>query len=302
MVYFMVTRKEMIMARLGYGHIERDHVCIHYYRIPDDKPPVVLLHGLGDNGLCWNRLALALEPSFDVIMMDARGHGFSDAPDSGYGADERVADVACLIETLHLAKPQLIGHSIGADTALRVAAVFPGLVSSVVLEDPPFRSATLEESTDDIPDRKELIKNFLLDLKGKSVDELILLGKQKYPGWDETEFIQWAKAKQQFNPKSFAGLSEPGMSWQAIIPLVQCPGLLITGDPERGSIVTNTVAEEIRSLWRKVKIAYIPGAGHNIRREQFMSYRAEVIGFLENRKTAQKRSIFHLFRHDDQLN
>src|SRR5207244_10628335 len=91
--------------------VDVNGVRIHYYRTGGDKPPAVLSHGATDNGLCWTRLARALEPDYDVIMPDARGHGLSDAPESGYTSADRAADLAALIEALRLLKPTVGGHS-----------------------------------------------------------------------------------------------------------------------------------------------------------------------------------------------
>ena len=41
------------------------------------EAPLILLHGLTDNGLCWNQIPMLLEVEYDVIMPDARGHGVS---------------------------------------------------------------------------------------------------------------------------------------------------------------------------------------------------------------------------------
>ena len=49
----------------------------HYYRTGGEKPQLVLLHGFSENGLCWSRVAKALEREYDVIMPDARGHALS---------------------------------------------------------------------------------------------------------------------------------------------------------------------------------------------------------------------------------
>jgi len=46
-------------------------------------PPIVLVHGWGQSGRAWERLARLL-PGFHVIAPDLRGHGESDAPDDGY--------------------------------------------------------------------------------------------------------------------------------------------------------------------------------------------------------------------------
>ncbi|MCB0140765.1 MAG: alpha/beta fold hydrolase, partial [Caldilineaceae bacterium] len=71
-------------------------VKIHVHRTGGDKPPLVLCHGITDNGLCWTRAAGELEKQYDVIMVDARGHGLSDAPEGSYHADSHAADVVGL--------------------------------------------------------------------------------------------------------------------------------------------------------------------------------------------------------------
>src|SRR5438094_986431 len=100
------------------GDINSSGVRIHYYRTAGDRPPLVLLHGMGDNGLCWARVAERLQPDSDVVMLDARGHGLSDAPERGYTAEEQAPDVAAVVHALGLERPVLIGHSMGGATAV----------------------------------------------------------------------------------------------------------------------------------------------------------------------------------------
>ena len=46
---------------------------LHYVRTgTGDKPPLVLVHGFSDNGLCWLQTALDLEDEYDIVMPDAR--------------------------------------------------------------------------------------------------------------------------------------------------------------------------------------------------------------------------------------
>ncbi|MGQ3892906.1 alpha/beta fold hydrolase [Legionella sp. CNM-4043-24] len=59
------------------GICEANGIDVHYLRTGGSKPPLVLLHGLMLNGLCWMPLARILEEDYDVIMPDARGHGYS---------------------------------------------------------------------------------------------------------------------------------------------------------------------------------------------------------------------------------
>jgi pimeloyl-ACP methyl ester carboxylesterase len=61
------------------GDVVANGIRTHYSRTGGQtgggKPPLVLAHGATDSGLCWSRLARALEADYDVIMPDARGHG-----------------------------------------------------------------------------------------------------------------------------------------------------------------------------------------------------------------------------------
>src|SRR5439155_22026915 len=98
---------------------------IHYYRTGGYKPPLLLSHGATDSGLCWTRVARDLESDYDVILPDARGHGLSDAPASGYTSGDRAADLAGFIDGLGLQRPAVGGHSMGAATTLRFVADYP---------------------------------------------------------------------------------------------------------------------------------------------------------------------------------
>ena len=133
--------EERDMAELVSGDVVVNGVKIHYHRTGGDKPPVVLAHGITGNGLCWTRLAQALEGEYDLVMYDTRGHGLSDAPETGYASEDHAADLAGLVEALSLERPVLIGHSMGAGNVAMTVATYPDLARCTVLEDPPWRAA-----------------------------------------------------------------------------------------------------------------------------------------------------------------
>ena len=54
-------------------------MTIHYYRTGGALPPLVLVHGVTDDGLCWSPIADKLSDLCDVILVDTRGHGLSSA-------------------------------------------------------------------------------------------------------------------------------------------------------------------------------------------------------------------------------
>lgn len=84
------------------GDITTNGLRLHYYRSGGGARPLVLAHGLTDHGLCWAPIAAQLAADYDIVMYDARGHGRSDQPATGYTYDQLAADLAGLIQALKL--------------------------------------------------------------------------------------------------------------------------------------------------------------------------------------------------------
>ncbi len=102
---------------------------------PARGPAVVCIHGLTANHTCWASIADVLSPAHRLIAYDLRGRGDSDKPDTGYSLERHAEDLRGLLDHFGLAKAVLLGHSLGANIALRFAAKHPGRVSRLVLVD-----------------------------------------------------------------------------------------------------------------------------------------------------------------------
>ncbi|MCC6313722.1 MAG: alpha/beta fold hydrolase [Thermomicrobiales bacterium] len=102
---------------------------------PDDtgEAPTVLLHGLLQTGAGMANLAAHLARRGAVIAPDLRGRGGSSRPDGGYDPATMAADVAALIEALHLDRPLVIGRLHGGIVAYHLARLRPDLVRGLVL-------------------------------------------------------------------------------------------------------------------------------------------------------------------------
>src|SRR5712691_10129741 len=100
-------------------------------------PPVLLLHGLGVGGSIWQSFARRLLPHLAAVAPDLRGHGQSDAPESGYAPNDYANDLLQLIQTGLQPPVPVVGHSLGALVAMAMAQLRPDLVSWLVLLDPP---------------------------------------------------------------------------------------------------------------------------------------------------------------------
>jgi pimeloyl-ACP methyl ester carboxylesterase len=102
---------------------------------PPDGPAYVLHHGLASSQRIWDLIVPGLARDATVVTFDARGHGETSKPSSGYGFDHTVADAAAVLKSTRRKQRILVGHSWGAMVALEVAARKPSAVSGVVLID-----------------------------------------------------------------------------------------------------------------------------------------------------------------------
>ena len=95
-------------------------------------PPLVLVHGLRDHSHSFDDLARGLLDRFHVLALDLRGHGDSETTPY-YAFGHFVLDLHNLVRALRLARPILVGHSMGGEVVVRLAGTFPDLPSKVVL-------------------------------------------------------------------------------------------------------------------------------------------------------------------------
>lgn len=266
------------MAHWQSGDIVVNKLKLHYTRTGGDKPPVVLAHGFSDDGLCWTPVARQLEADYDVVMVDARGHGRSDAPKRGYGSLEHAGDLAGVIAGLGLQRPAVLGHSMGAATALALAGTYPDLVRAILLEDPPPWWMT---PADDRPGaRRARFGDWIIDLKRKTREELIAHARNQSPTWSEEELGPWADSKLRLSFNVLSRGKAAAIDWPATVRRIACPTLLITADPDKGAIVPPEAAATFKELVPQAQVVHIAGAGHNIRREQFARYMEVVKAFL----------------------
>lgn len=261
------------------GNIHVDDTAIHYHRTGGAGPPLLLLHGITDKGLCWTRVARDLADSYDVVMTDARGHGSSSRISDAFSIDTLANDAAAVIRALDLRRPAVFGHSMGAITAAVLAATHPDLVRAIVLEDPPIGDNLPVPTSDSQVWQSRW--QALEVVRSLPRQERLVRAAADNPGWSEEEIVPWSDSKVEFDP---AILQHAAMfravPWRDVLARIVCPVLLITGDPPCGAIVAPDVAEEASRLWQRGEVAHIPGAGHSIHRDRYDETMEEVRRFL----------------------
>jgi pimeloyl-ACP methyl ester carboxylesterase len=107
---------------------------LHYYDAgAGAAPPLVLIHGLGDEADTWRHIFLPLAERRRVIALDLPGFGRSDKPYRHYTVTFFARAVWALLAALDLDQVVLMGSSLGAFVCQRLAIARPAAVAQLVL-------------------------------------------------------------------------------------------------------------------------------------------------------------------------
>lgn len=244
---------------------------------PGQGPPLVLLHGIGSRGTSWQPVAPRLAERFHLYALDLRGHGASDKPPAGYLLADYAADLAAVVDRLGLARPLVVGHSLGALVALTWAAAEPERAAGLVLEDPPLRT------------EPEILEAFAgwQRLNAAPLEQVEAWFAAEYPDWTPEERRRRAESITLTHPAVFAELradAEAALASGRVERLdslapVQAPTLVLRGERALGSM---TRPEDLAKLRRVVPTAterVLPGTGHHLHRQQPEAFTATVAAF-----------------------
>ena len=247
---------------------------------PDDAPTLVLLHGITSSAVSqadaidhWSALG------YRVIAVDARGHGLSprwEADELERAGEVLVDDAVAVLEDLEIQArgrralglpdapaPVVIGHSMGAATAMVVAGRRPELVRGVVLHDPArygsrspaellARGAGRERARRaEVADPAAAVARALADPEGP-----------------DSEAVAGVWASQRTDPALLrTGVVAPEVEWTEAMAELAVPALLVTGDRPGAARVGREGLEVVGRLANPlVTTALVPGGAHDVRR------------------------------------
>lgn len=263
----------------------------HYYRTGGNKPPLVLLHGILTGGLYWLRVAKALEADYDVIIPDARGHGRSERISKGFSYVLLTEDAAAFIRELKLDKPAVLGHSMGGVTAALVAASYPELVDTLIIEDAvwgdtdPSKRAQLANS-EGYQAWINFYTSYLERLKTQSHEERLVSALSQLPPGStlmpEEEYVPWVESQAQLDLdlviQGQSLWSEQVTPLRELVPRISCPILLMTA--ARGNCDPQEVEKVVAALQNGQHVLF-EDAGHLINLDQFDKFIEVVKVFLK---------------------
>lgn len=230
----------------------RDGVTVCYDEDGTGDPPVLLVHGW-----CCDHTYLA--PQFEhfrrehrTVAVDLRGHGHSDKPVQEYTIELFADDLAWLCGEIGLAKPVVIGHSMGGVIAVELAHRYPDLPAAIVALDCPLvPPATLREN----------VAAVTRALKGPAYREAqrqFIARALFLPTDDQQRKARIVEAMSAAPQHVMASAFESLFSWDGEAALRACavPLLTITA-----AISLNDLAR-LRELCPHVIVGQTVGAGH----------------------------------------
>lgn len=258
-------------------------------------PTVILLHGGGQTRHSWGgAMRELLRQGYQVINLDARGHGESDwSADGVYRLDLLAEDLCAVIDGLP-EPPALVGASMGGATALyAVGNGTKPIASALVLVDVvprpaaagadkiaafmrarPDGFATLEEAADAVAayypqrPRPKDPSGLMRNLRRRDDGRL-------YWHWDPAFVARFGRLE----PPQFAERLLDAAT------RVRIPSLLVRG--LQSDIVSEAGVEEFRSALPTLEVYDVAEAGHMVAGDRNDSFNAGVISFLSRHLAAK---------------
>ena len=104
---------------------------------PATSGTVLFLHGFAGGAEDWNWITeWVRENGYGSVAVDLPGHGYTDSPadPARYAPDSVVSDLVAILDALGVPSVHVMGYSMGARLALRLALDAPERVRSLILE------------------------------------------------------------------------------------------------------------------------------------------------------------------------
>ncbi|MFP8958080.1 alpha/beta fold hydrolase [Natrialbaceae archaeon A-CW3] len=267
------------------GEVGTNGASLRYFRSGGTGRTLVFAHGFYDNAACRLPLLSALASTYDVLAYDARGHGLSDAPPTGYSVEDRVADLTGLLDELSIKSPILLGHSTGGNTILAAAACQPERPHALVAIDP----AGLLDIESDPAVRLSNTRDRIDEWHDYSVDELLTVDESIRTHVEEgNERLArlLARARLQVHPNAALVTRHGFASPEEIYPEISAPALVLRADGEEAQRVRDRTRCD---LLQNGRLVHIDGASHTVVRDAREEATSAIVEFLKTHSSTSSR-------------
>ena len=239
--------------------------------------PVFLLHGLGSCAADWTPQVAALEPRHRVIAVDLPGHGASPLPPGRLTIEDMAEAVAALAGTLTPEPAHVVGLSLGACVALRVALQAPGRVRSLTLVNPFARLRP------DGPGALVRMAHRLLLLGTAPMPSLAAHVARRLFPWPEQRALYEAAVTSlgATSRRGYAAAMRALARFDARgqLAAIRCPTLVVAGD--RDGVVPLAPKLRLGAAIPNARVVVVPASGHATPYDQPDTFNRLLVEFLD---------------------
>ena len=265
--------------------VDVDGVPIHYIERGSGPAAAVLIHGFLGHTYSFRYLIPELAKDRRVVAVDLKGSGYSGRPQKGdYSLTEQARLVIRLMDKLGIDRASFVGHSLGGEVAMRLAANWPERVEKLVL--------AASVSGDRIPSLPvtPLIKPILW-LIGRLFGRRIFRRQFYDPRKATKEVLEAYRRPLRIKGTGHAvyqTLRDMRREKAVESSRITAPVLILWASSER--ILPRWVLSRLRKRFPQAKVVAIERAGHLLLEEQPEQANRAVKSFLEGRDQAVERA------------
>ena len=103
------------------------------FKVKGKGRAIVLLHGFLESSEIWSGYAEKLSRVYKVVLIDLPGHGQSDCFGYVHRMELMAQSVKAVLDSLHLRRYILVGHSMGGYVSLAFAGLYAENMKGMVL-------------------------------------------------------------------------------------------------------------------------------------------------------------------------
>ena len=238
----------------------------------EGRPLAVLVHGVTSSSGAWWRVGpWFASHGWRAVAVDLRGHGESPRMSGGENLVDLAADVHETATSLLGPGERidvLLGHSLGALTAIEIGTRYPGLVSRLVLEDPP-DSKGGPEGFEGIAQGVEAGA----DQARKDPEAVTRRVRTENPSWADEDVTNDVAGDLACDAGPVAAMVRSGLRPDpaAMIGTLRMPTLLMLGSEDAGSVMLEPERTAVADALRLGEVQTFE-TSHCIHRDNFEGY------------------------------
>ena len=243
-------------------------------------PTVLLLHGTNQSSHSWDLVSLALAPACHVFALDQRGHGDSEwSRELDYSTAAMAQDAMAFARDRRLARPIVVGHSMGGRVALLAALSDPDLVRALVLVD---------SGPEMNPGGGRTIRNFIRNNREFDNPDQFIDNVVNYDPYRKREHVErtvkynlFRRADGKYvskNDHRRLANSRTEISLDDVRDL-HLPVLVVRG--ANSNVFTTEAGERLVGALPDARLVTVPNCGHNVHSQNTPGFLAAVRPFLD---------------------